>query len=71
MSRQSKRNESDIIIGKGCFESLSNAIRLPISETVIKRLFSLRLENPYSTTRDICRQVYEELKVVWQKAYSY
>ena len=70
MSRKSIRNQSDIIIGKGLFKDLSNEIRLPTSELVIKRLFCYRLENPNSdvTRRDICTQVFQELKTVWQKA---
>ena len=69
MSRKSIRNQSDIIIGKGLFTDLSNEIRLPTSELVIKRLY--RLENPNSdvTRRDICTQVFQELKTVWQKAF--
>ena len=71
MSRKSIRNQSDIIIGKGLFKDLSNEIRLPTSELVIKRLFCYRLENPNSdvTRRDICTQVFQELKTVWQKAF--
>ena len=68
MSRKSRRSCEDAIIGHGHNESLAGSNRLPVTGLVIKRISYLRSESPLKPRRDICRDVYGELKEVWDKA---
>lgn len=63
----SLRNK-DCLIGYSHRKSLANASKLPTKGVVLARFNSIQFRTKKGQHIDICREIFAELKVVWERA---
>jgi hypothetical protein len=56
------------LIGDSILSSLSEDNRLATKGAVMARFLGIRNKNKFAPTREIFREIFEELKLLWQKA---
>lgn len=50
-------------------KSLAVGVRLPINRIVLQRFHYFRQADPRLPVRDVCKQILDELKIIWSRAY--
>lgn len=69
VSRRSQVNKPQHwLIADSILSSLSEAYRLATKGAVMARFLDNRNKNKFAPTREIFREILEELKLLWQKA---
>ncbi len=63
------RCTDNLLLCEGLSNSLSGSRKLPLNLLVLKRFLFIRDENKNMVTRGTFKIIFEELNVIWQRAY--